>query len=65
MLKEGIEKICDECKELDADLPVYELRGNGLRISFKALQRKMDELKATGRIERIGDKRYGQWIVKV
>lgn len=113
----GIEKICDECKELGVDLPVYELRGNGLRVSFKALQsalikdsktpkrqidvlddvladsiievlrnnpritqtelakqfdvpyrslqRKMDELKATGRIERVGGKRYGKWIVKV
>lgn len=113
----GIEKICDECKELGVDLPVYELRGNGLRVSFKALQsalirdsktpkrqidvlddvlgdrimkvlrnnpkitqtelakqfgvpyrslqRKMDELKATGCIERIGGKRYGKWIVKV
>lgn len=98
------------------DLPVYELRGNGLRVRFKALQsalikdsktpkhqvdvlddvltdriievlqnnpkvtqtelakqldvpyrslqRKMDELKATGRIERIGGKRYGKWVVK-
>lgn len=113
----GIEKICDECKELGVDLPVYELRGNGLRVSFKALQsalikdsktpkrqidvlddvladsiievlrnnpritqtelakqfdvpyrslqRKMDELKATGRIERVGGKRYGKWVVKV
>lgn len=99
------------------DLPVYELRGNGLRVSFKALQsalikdsktpkrqidvlddvladsiievlrnnpritqtelakqfdvpyrslqRKMDELKATGRIERVGGKRYGKWVAKV
>ncbi|MCM1498471.1 MAG: putative DNA binding domain-containing protein [Clostridium sp.] len=112
----GIEKICEECKELGADLPVYELRGNGLRVSFKALQsalikdsktpkrqidvldgvladkiieafqnnpkvtqtelakqldvsyrslqRKMDGLKAAGRIERIGGKRYGKWVVK-
>lgn len=113
----GIEKICEECKELGADLPVYDLKGNGLRVSFKALQsalikdsktpkrqvdvldgvladriieafqsnpkvtqtelakqldvsyrslqRKMDELKAAGRIERIGGKRYGKWVVKV
>ena len=32
------EKICDACKELGADLPVYELRGNSLRVHFKALQ---------------------------
>lgn len=112
----GIEKICDECKELGVDLPVYELRGNGLRVRFKALQsalikdsntpkrqtdvlvdaladriievlrnnpkvtqtelvkqlgvpyrslqRKMGELKVAGRIERIGGKRYGKWVVK-
>ena len=98
-------------------MPVYDLKGNGLRVSFKALQsalikdsktpkrqvdvldgvladriieafqsnpkvtqtelakqldvsyrslqRKMDELKAAGRIERIGGKRYGKWVVKV
>lgn len=34
----GIEKICDACKELGADLPIYELRGNGLRVHFAALQ---------------------------
>lgn len=34
----GIEKICDACRELGADLPEYELRGNGLRVHFKALQ---------------------------
>lgn len=34
----GIEKICDECKELGADLRVYDLRGNGLCVSFRALQ---------------------------
>lgn len=115
----GIEKICDACKELGSDLPVYELRGNGLRVHFKALQsaliehskapkhqsdvldgvlddvledqiinvlqkkpkitqiqlaklfnvssrslqRRMDELKLAGRIERVGGKRYGHWQV--
>lgn len=111
----GIEKICDACKELGSDLPVYELRGNGLRVHFKALQsaliehskapkhqsdvlddvleeqminvlqkkpkitqtqlaklfnvssrslqRRMDELKSAGRIERVGGKRYGHWQV--
>ena len=112
----GIEKICDACMELGADLPVYELHGNGLRVHFKALetalieesktlkrqndvlddvlanriidsllieptitqitlseklnisyrtlQRKIDELKRSGRIERIGGKRYGYWKVQ-
>jgi len=34
----GIQKICDACRELGAELPIYELRGNGLRVHFKALQ---------------------------
>ena len=35
---QGIQKICDECKSIGADLPVYELTGTTLRISFKALE---------------------------
>ena len=34
----GIEKICDACRELGADMPVFELRGHGLRVHFKALE---------------------------
>lgn len=34
----GIQKICDACAELGADIPKYELRGNGLRVRFSALQ---------------------------
>lgn len=34
----GIQKICDACKNLGAELPVYELIGNGLRVYFKALK---------------------------
>ena len=34
----GIEKICDACRELGADLPKYEIVGNGLRIHFSALK---------------------------
>ena len=33
----GIEKICEACKELGAEIPVYELLGNTLRVHFKAL----------------------------
>ncbi|MBQ3282192.1 MAG: putative DNA binding domain-containing protein [Eubacterium sp.] len=33
----GIQKICDECKALGADLPEYRLLGTGLRVFFKAL----------------------------
>ena len=35
---QGIRKICDECKGIGADLPVYELIGTTLRIRFKALE---------------------------
>lgn len=34
----GIEKICDACRELGADMPKYEIVGNGLRIHFSALK---------------------------
>lgn len=35
---QGIQKICDECRELGSELPVYELNGTALRVHFKALQ---------------------------
>ena len=34
----GIRKICDACRELGAELPVYEIRGTSLRVHFKALE---------------------------
>ena len=34
----GIQKICDECIALGADLPTYEVLGNGIRLHFNALQ---------------------------
>ena len=34
----GIEKICNACRELGADVPRYEVRGNGIRVHFAALQ---------------------------
>ena len=111
----GIEKICDECRELGGEPPRYELLGHGLRVFFKALEsalidqpkapkahsaksdgtmndtlalkiievirskpditldklsaetgiarrtlvRYMNDFKETGRIERVGGKRYG------
>ena len=115
----GIQKICDACKELGAELPRYELIGRGLRVHFKALesalidppkapkhqstktgaledamvlkvieilkeqpeisqdglgerlgltrrvvQKYMNILKETGRVKRIGGKRYGYWKIK-
>ena len=30
----GIEKICDACKDLGAEMPVYELIGKTLRVHF-------------------------------
>lgn len=35
---QGIQKICDECQNIGAELPVYELVGTTLRIHFKALE---------------------------
>ncbi len=35
---QGIQKICDECKEIGAEIPVYELIGTTLRIHFRALE---------------------------
>ena len=34
----GIQKICDECRKIGAELPEYELNGTGLRVRFKALE---------------------------
>lgn len=34
----GIRKICDACRELGVELPVYEIRGSSLRVHFKALE---------------------------
>lgn len=44
---QGIQKICDECRSLGADLPVYELTGIALRVHFEALQSALiDQFKA-------------------
>ncbi len=40
---QGIQKICDECRNPGADLPVYELTGTALRVHFKALQSALIE----------------------
>ena len=46
----GIQKICDACKELGAELPRYELIGRGLRVHFKALESALiDSPKAPNR----------------
>ena len=39
----GIQKICDECKVLGAELPRYEIIGNGIRVHFKALKSTLIE----------------------
>ena len=35
---QGIQKICDECREIGAEIPVYELIGTTLWIHFRALE---------------------------
>lgn len=34
-----------------------------LGLARRSIQRKMDELKSSGRIERVGGKRYGYWEI--
>mgnify|MGYP002856485440 CR=1 FL=1 len=44
----GIETICSACRELGAEQPTYELRGNSLRVRFAALKSALvDESKAS------------------
>ncbi len=38
---QGIQKICDGCKKIGAELPVYELTGTTLRICFKTLKKAL------------------------
>lgn len=117
---QGIQKICDECKALGAELPKYEIIGTGLRVYFPALksalidqpktpnrhgvgkdvglevglaekiidlilkdseikmsemaeklevttrtvEREMKKLRESGRVVRVGGKRYGHWEVR-
>lgn len=43
---QGIQKICDECTALGAELPKYEIIGTGLRVYFPALKSALiDQLK--------------------
>ena len=117
---QGIQKICDECTALGAELPKYEIIGTGLRVYFPALksalidqpktpnrqdvgkavglevglaekiidliledseikmsemaeklkvttrtiEREMKKLRESGRVMRVGGKRYGHWEVR-
>ena len=117
---QGIQKICDECTALGAELPKYEIIGTGLRVYFSALksalidqpktpnrqgvgkdvglevglaekiidliledpeikmsemaeklevttrtiEREMKKLRESGRVIRVGGKRYGHWEVR-
>ena len=117
---QGIQKICDECTALGAELPKYEIIGTGLRVYFPALksalidqpktpnrqgvgkdvglevglaekiidliledseikmsemaeklevttrtiEREMKKLRESGRVIRVGGKRYGHWEVR-
>lgn len=40
---QGIKKICDGCRSIGADIPNFELRGNGMRVHFAALQSALIE----------------------
>ncbi len=60
---QGVQKICDECREIGAKLPVYELIGTTLRIRFQALERALiDHPKAPKhRIRWCFGGRNGKW----
>ena len=36
--EQGIQKICNGCRVIGAEIPQYELIGNILRVHFKALE---------------------------
>ena len=47
---QGIQKICDECIALGAELPRYEILGTGIRVYFPALKSALiDQPKAPNR----------------
>ena len=50
----GVEKICDACKELGAELPRYEILGTGVRIFFKALKSALIDEKTADVQENVG-----------
>lgn len=44
---QGVQKICDECRGIGADLPKYKLTGTTLQIWFKALESALIETSKT------------------
>lgn len=63
----GIQKICDECQGIGAELPVYELVGTTLRIHFKALESALiDQPKVPkGQNEPLGEPKENLLIDKI
>lgn len=47
----GIQKIRDACRELGSGIPQYELRGNGIRVHFAALQSALIEDPKTPKVQ--------------
>ena len=64
---QGIQKICDECREIGAELPVYELLGTTLRIRFQALESALiDQPKVPkGQNEPLGEPKENLLIDKI
>lgn len=64
---QGIQKICDECREIGAELPVYELIGTTLRIRFQALESALiDQPKVPkGQNEPLGEPKENLLIDKI
>lgn len=64
---QGIQKICDECQGIGAELPVYELVGTTLRIHFRALESALiDQSKVPkGQNESLGEPKEDLLIDKI
>ena len=63
----GIQKICDECKKINASLPEYEILGNDLTVRFKALEeaRVTDEGQTSGQVSGQVGGQVSEHVVKI
>ncbi len=55
---QGIQKICDECQGIGAELPVYKLIGTTLRIRFQALESALIDQSKTQKRQNVKTPRW-------
>ena len=48
---QGIKKICDSCRAIGAEVPTFELRGNGMRVHFAALQSAIIKMSQDSKVQ--------------